>query len=174
MLQSILSFSLKGFTMTKTKNDLPAKTQTEMVQLLNARLSDAIDLELQTKQAHWNVKGPSFIGLHELFDKLAEEVEDHIDTIAERIVQLGGVAHGTIQETQRKTTLPIYPTDIFEGTAHVAALSSSYAAFGKVIREAIDTADKAGDKDSADLFTGVSRAADKALWFIEAHNQASS
>jgi starvation-inducible DNA-binding protein len=174
MLQSILSFSLKGFTMTKTKNDLPAKTQTEMVQLLNARLSDAIDLELQTKQAHWNVKGPSFIGLHELFDKLAEEVEDHIDTIAERIVQLGGVAHGTIQETQRKTTLPVYPTDIFEGTAHVAALSSSYAAFGKVIREAIDTADKAGDKDSADLFTGVSRAADKALWFIEAHNQASS
>ena len=120
------------------------------------------------------MKGPSFIGLHELFDKLAEEVEDHIDTIAERIVQLGGVAHGTIQETQRKTTLPVYPTDIFEGTARVAALSSSYAAFGKVIREAIDTADKAGDKDSADLFTGVSRAADKALWFIEAHNQASS
>jgi starvation-inducible DNA-binding protein len=160
--------------MNKTKNDLPAKTQTEMIQLLNARLSDAIDLELQTKQAHWNVKGPSFIGLHELFDKLAEEVEDHIDTIAERIVQLGGVAHGTIQEAQRKTTLPVYPTDIFDGTAHVAALSSSYAAFGKVIREAIDTADKAGDKDSSDLFTGVSRATDKALWFIEAHNQASS
>jgi starvation-inducible DNA-binding protein len=105
--------------MIKTKNDLSAKIQTEMIQLLNARLSDAIDLELQTKQAHWNVKGPSFIGLHELFDKLAEEVEEHIDTIAERAVQLGGVAHGTIQETQRKTTLPEYPTDIFEGAAHV-------------------------------------------------------
>jgi starvation-inducible DNA-binding protein len=122
--------------MNKTKNDLPAKTQTEMIQLLNARLSDAIDLELQTKQAHWNVKGPSFIGLHELFDRLAEEVEDHIDTIAERIVQLGGVAHGTIQEAQRKTTLPIYPTDIFEGPLTWQPSRVLTLAFGKVIREA--------------------------------------
>jgi starvation-inducible DNA-binding protein len=159
--------------MNKTKNDLPAKTETEMIKLLNARLSDAIDLELQTKQAHWNVKGPSFIGLHELFDKLAAEVDEHIDTIAERIVQIGGVAFGTVQEVQRSTTLPAYPTDIFEGTAHVAALSDSYAAFGKAVRDAIEISDKAGDKDTSDLFTGVSRATDKALWFIEAHNQTS-
>jgi starvation-inducible DNA-binding protein len=120
------------------------------------RLSDAIDLELQTKQAHWNVKGPSFIALHELFDKLAEEVEEHIDTIAERIAQLGGVANGTIQEVQRATTLPAYPIDISEGSAHVAALSDAYAAFGKTAREAIDDADKAGDKDTSDLFTQIS------------------
>ena len=159
--------------MIKTKNDLPAKIQTEMVQLLNARLADAIDLGLQTKQAHWNVKGPSFIALHELFDKLAEEIEEHVDAIAERAVQLGGVTQGTLQEIQRKTTLPVYPTDIFDGTAHVAALSDSYAVFGKAVREAIETADKAGDKDTSDLFTQVSRASDKALWFIESHNQAS-
>jgi starvation-inducible DNA-binding protein len=158
--------------MIKTKNDLPAKIQTEMIHLLNARLADAIDLNLQTKQAHWNVKGPAFIALHELFDKLAEEAEEHVDTIAERVIQLGGVAHGTLPEIQRETTLPPYPTDISEGAAHVAALSDSYAAFGKSVREAIDFADKAGDKDTADLFTQVSRAADKALWFIEAHNQA--
>jgi starvation-inducible DNA-binding protein len=173
MFQCIFGLSFKDSIMIKTKNDLPAKIQTEMVHLLNARLSDAIDLNLQTKQAHWNVKGPAFIALHELFDKLAEEVEEHVDTIAERVIQLGGVAYGTVQEIHRMTTLPVYPTDIFEGSAHVAALSDSYAAFGKAIREAIETADKAGDKDTSDIFTQVSRAADKALWFIEAHNQTS-
>lgn len=111
---------------------------------------------------------------NELFDKPAEEVEERVDTIAERAIQLGGVAHGTIQEIQSKTKLPAYPTGIFEGSAHVAALSDSYAAFGKAVREAIESADKAGDKDTSDLFTQVSRAADKALWFIEAHNQSAT
>jgi starvation-inducible DNA-binding protein len=155
--------------MTKTKNDLPAKVRTEMIDLLNARLSDAIDLELQTKQAHWNVKGTNFIALHELFDKLAEELEEHIDVVAERAVQLGGTAYGTVQVVQSSTQLRPYPTDIFDSDAHVAALSDAYAAFGKSVRAAIGTADDGGDKDTADLFTQVSRDVDKALWFIESH-----
>jgi len=155
--------------MTKTKNDLPAKVRTEMIDLLNARLSDAIDLELQTKQAHWNVKGSNFIALHELFDKLAEELEEHVDVIAERAVQLGGVAYGTVQAVQSRTQLHPYPTDISASDAHVAALSDAYAAFGKSVRAAIETADEAGDKDTSDLFTQISREADKALWFIESH-----
>ena len=158
--------------MIQTKNNLAEKIRIEMIQLLNGRLSDAIDLQLQTKQAHWNVKGPSFIALHELFDKLAEEVEDHVDTIAERVTQLGGIAYGTVQVVQNKTQLPPYPTEIFEGAAHVAALSDSFTAFGTAVRAAIDVADQAGDKDTADLFTGISRGIDKALWFIEAHIQA--
>ena len=160
------------FLMITTKNDLPAKVRTEMIGLLNARLSDAIDLGLQTKQAHWNVKGPNFIALHELFDKLAEGLEEHIDSIAERVVQLGGVALGTLQEVQGKTQLLPYPTDIADGIAHVEALSQAYATFGKSVRAAIDAAEEAGDKDTADLFTQVSRDADKSLWFIEAHIQA--
>ena len=155
--------------MTKTKNDLPAKVRTEMIDLLNARLSDAIDLELQTKQAHWNVKGSNFIALHELFDKLAEELEEHVDVIAERAVQLGGVAYGTVQAVQSRTQLQPYPTDISDSDAHVAALSDAYAAFGKSVRAAIETADEAGDKDTSDLFTQISRETDKALWFIESH-----
>ena len=158
--------------MIQTKNNLAEKIRIEMSQLLNDRLSDAIDLQLQTKQAHWNVKGPSFIALHELFDELAEEVEHHVDAIAERVTQLGGVAYGTVQVVQSKTQLPPYPTEIFEGPAHVAALSDSFAAFGTAVRAAIDVADQAGDKDTADLFTGISRGIDKALWFIEAHSQA--
>jgi starvation-inducible DNA-binding protein len=166
------TLSVKFFArnpMTKTKNDLPAKARTEMIDLLNARLSDAIDLELQTKQAHWNVKGPNFIALHELFDKLAEEVEEHIDEIAERAVQLGGTAYGTVQAVQSSTQLQPYPTDIVDSDAHVAALSDAYAAFAKSVRAAIETADKVEDKGTSDLFTQISRNADKALWFIESH-----
>ena len=81
--------------MFKTKNDLSETIRGKAIELLNARLADAIDLQTQTKQAHWNVKGPHFIALHELFDKINEEVEDYVDDIAERAVQLGGVAEGT-------------------------------------------------------------------------------
>jgi len=78
--------------MFDTRNDLPANVRVEVTELLNARLADAIDLGAQSKYAHWNVKGPSFIALHELFDKVAETIEDQIDTLAERITALGGRA----------------------------------------------------------------------------------
>jgi starvation-inducible DNA-binding protein len=158
--------------MHKTRNDLSAKVRGRMADLLNSRLAGAIDLYLQTKQAHWNVKGPTFIALHELFDKLGEELEGYIDDIAERIVALGGVAEGTLGAVSGRTKLAAYPLDISEGPAHVDALADAYAAFGKAVRKAIDEASKAGDADTSDLFTGISRGIDKSLWFLEAHRQA--
>ena len=145
-----------------------------MIELLNQQLADVIDLGLQAKQAHWNVKGPHFIGLHELFDKVAEEVEEFTDDIAERAVELGGVALGTIQILSEKSRLSPYPLNVASGRQHVEALSNALAKFGATTREAIDTAAKAGDADSADLFTEVSRGVDKLLWMVEAHTQGSS
>jgi starvation-inducible DNA-binding protein len=158
--------------MHDTRIDLPAKVRKKVIDLLNGRLAYAIDLYLQTKQAHWNVKGPSFIALHELFDKLGEEAEDYIDDMAERIVALGGVAEGTLAAVGKSTKLEAYPLDISDGPDHVNALANAYAAFGKVVRKAIDEAGKAGDADTSDLFTGISRGIDKALWLLEAHVQA--
>ena len=155
--------------MFDTRNDLPAGTRTKVIELLNARLADAIDLGTQTKHAHWNVKGPNFIALHELFDKVAESVEDQIDTIAERVTALGGVARGTLASVARGTSLKPYPEDLSEGLAHVDALSSALAAYGAKVRAAIGTAAELGDADTSDLFTGVSRENDKSLWFLEAH-----
>jgi starvation-inducible DNA-binding protein len=160
--------------MHSTKNDIPEKTRGKVIALLNARLADGIDLYMQTKQAHWNVKGPQFIALHELFDKVAEGVEGGLDEMAERAVQLGGTALGTVQIVGRETTMKAYPTDIAKGSDHVEAMSSALAAYAKVIRAAIDTAAQAGDADTADLFTGISREVDKNLWFVEAHQQAKS
>ncbi len=155
--------------MFDTRNSLAANVRVEITELLNARLADAIDLGAQSKHAHWNVKGPSFIALHELFDKVAESIEEQIDTIAERITALGGRAHGTLASVARRSSLRPYPEDITEGLAHVDALSAALADYGAKLRAAIDAADRIGDADTADLFTGISRETDKYLWFLEAH-----
>jgi len=158
--------------MHNTKNDLAKGKREKVIELLNARLADAIDLKTQAKQAHWNVKGPHFIGLHELFDQVATAVEAHVDLIAERATALGGTAIGTARVVAQKSTLSEYPLEIVDGTAHVDALSTAMADFGKNIRQGIDETDKLGDTDTADLFTEVSREIDKLLWFVEAHIQA--
>ena len=158
--------------MFKTKNDLAEAIRIKAVELLNARLADCIDLQTQTKQAHWNVKGPNFIGLHELFDKVNGAVAEYVDEIAERAVQLGGVAEGTARMVAQRSSLTEYPAKTLDGHGHVEALSSVLAAFGKGARKAIDQANELGDLDTADLFTEVSRGIDKWLWFVEAHLQA--
>lgn len=158
--------------MYSTKNDIPQRSRDGLVELLNARLADAIDLQTQCKQAHWNVKGPDFISLHELFDKLNEDVETYIDDIAERAVQLGGTAEGTVRGVAKRTTLAEYAAKTGAGRDHVDALSSALAAFGKSIRQSIGKSDELADADTTDLFTEVSRGVDKWLWFVEAHLQA--
>ena len=154
-----------------TKNDLPANTRTEAVRLLNARLADAIDLQTQCKQAHWNVKGPQFIGLHKLFDEVNEAVEDYVDLLAERVVQLGGIAEGTARVAARRTTLVDYPLTIAAGHEHVAALSDALGQFGRVTRIGIEEMNELEDAASADILTEITRGVDKWLWFVEAHAQ---
>lgn len=157
--------------MHSTRIDLAPKTRAKVIGILNARLADAIDLQLQAKQAHWNVKGPSFIALHELFDQVATGIGAHVDEIAERITTLGGIAEGTVQAVSGRSKLDAYPLEIADGRAHLDALAAALARFGKAVRKAIDETGKAGDADTSDLFTGISRAADKSLWLVEAHLQ---
>jgi starvation-inducible DNA-binding protein len=155
----------------KTANDLTSNAKKVAVELLNARLADAIDLALLTKQAHWNIKGPQFIALHEMIDGFRTEIDTHVDTMAERVVQLGGTALGTTQIVAGATTLTPYPTDIYKSEDHLNALTERYAKTANLVRAAIDEADEAGDADTADIFTAYSRALDKSLWFLEAHLQ---
>lgn len=166
------SFPMKKSEIYATKNDLPASLREKMISLLNGRLVDSIDLQTQCKLAHWNVKGPDFIALHELFDKINGEVEEYVDLIAERVVQLGGVADGSVQSVVGKSQLKPYGARGGAGQEHVEALSAALAAYGKLVRAAIDTADQVGDADTADIFTEISRGTDKWLWFVEAHLQA--
>ncbi len=157
--------------MFATKNDLPNDARVQIVTLLNQRLADCIDLQTQCKQAHWNVKGSQFIALHKLFDDVNEAVQEYVDLIAERIVQLGGVAEGTARIVAQRTQLLDYPTTLTTGAEHVAALSDVLAQFGRSARIGIEELDTLGDKGGADILTEVSRGIDKWLWFVEAHQQ---
>jgi len=157
-----------------TRNDLVTRNRSKACDLLNARLADAIDLASQVKQAHWNVKGPNFIGLHGLFDAIHGVVDGQVDELAERITALGGVAAGTVAAVARASTLAAYPRDIVRGADHLDALAQGLAAYGGGLRKAIGGAGKAGDDVTADLFTGMTADIDKQLWLVEAHLQADS
>ena len=155
-----------------TRNDIPEATREKSIEILNGRLADSFDLYSQLKQAHWNVKGTDFIQLHELYDAVAESVLEFVDMIAERATALGGMALGTARMAASATTLDEYPLDAVAGKETVEVVADRLAAFGASAREAIDTTTELGDQDTADLFTEISRAIDKHLWFVEAHLQA--
>ena len=155
----------------ETRNDLSVNAKAASIGILNQRLADAIDLALLTKQAHWNIKGPNFIALHEMIDGFRTKLDKHVDNMAERIVQLGGTALGTTQVVGRATSLKPYPTDIHKTKDHLAELIDRYSQVAKAVRAATDETVNAGDAGTADVLTAFSRALDKELWFLEAHVQ---
>ena len=151
--------------------NLKEDTKSKVIEILNARLADAVDLKTQVKHAHWNVKGLQFFQLHELFDSIASHLEDQSDLIAERVTQLGGVANGTARQAAADSSIKEYDYNAVKGEEHVKAPVKRLATLANAARTAIDETDKLGDKATADLFTEVTRAADKDLWFLEAHLQ---
>ena len=161
----------KGARLHKTNNDTKNNAKAASMEALQGRLADGIDLALVTKQAHWNLKGPQFIGVHLMLDGFRDEQDEWNDMMAERITQLGGTARGTVQEVMRETKLDPYPTDIYAIADHIKALIDRYASFANAVRQNIDDTDEAGDAGTADLLTEISRGVDKQLWFLEAHTQ---
>lgn len=148
---------------------LDDQTRHKMIDLLNARLADGIALRLAVKQAHWNLKGPGYIGVHELLDEVSARLGGGTDTMAERIAILGGFAKGTAEVVAEKSTVDPYPVEMEDIQGHIDALKVRFMAVGEGLRKAIDSAGDAGDEDTADLFTEVSRAVDKDAWFIGAN-----
>ena len=158
--------------MYATLNDLSPSIRERMIDLLNARLADAIDLRTQLKVAHWNVKGPEFIALHKLFDEIVADADEYGDLIAERAVQLGGVADGTARQVAGRSSLDEYAaTGGGSGEQHAFAVADALASFGRAARLAIKAAADAEDHGTSDIFTEVSRGTDKWLWMVEAHVQ---
>lgn len=157
--------------MYATHNSLREKSRIQIAETLNRRLADVLDLQGQCKQAHWNVKGSGFMALHLMFDEVHASVAGYADLLAERIVQLGGMAEGTARLVAERSELDEYPLGIASGAEHIKALSTALAACGSRIRFAIQEADELEDADTADIFTEVSRGLDKWLWMVEAHLQ---
>jgi starvation-inducible DNA-binding protein len=160
--------------MSRQHTALPKEQQAKLIELLNRRLADAIDLQLQSRQAYWNVKGPHFMALRELFDKVTEGVEEYANLIAEHLVQLGGMAEGTAQAVARRTSLDEYWLLAANGQDHIKALSTTLTAFGKHARYASEQATLLQDTDTAAIFTEIARGTDKWLWFVETSQQPGS
>jgi starvation-inducible DNA-binding protein len=169
-----MATATKSNAMFSTRNDLSREVRGRMIESLNQQLADTFDLYSQTKQAHWNVKGAQFFQLHELFDKLAEELQGYVDQIAERATALGGLAMGTVRMSVANSQLPELELNVTDSLPMVEALAERYAALASGMRQAIESAEEQGDADTADLFTEVSRGLDKSLWFLEAHLQTQS
>lgn len=157
-----------------TSVDINEEKRIQIIDILNARLADSVDLKLQLKQAHWNVKGLQFLQVHELFDTIAEHADEAVDLIAERVTALGGIAHGTLRQAASASSLPEYDLKAVTVEEHLRAVSQRLAAVANSWREAIDQTDDLGDLVTADLFTEIARQADKDLWFVEAHLQGGS
>jgi starvation-inducible DNA-binding protein len=155
----------------RTRIDLPEDSRQKLVALLNSRLADTLDVNTQTKFAHWNVKGNDFYQLHLLFDQIAEHLEDQVDLIAERITALGGRAHGTLRQAAQASSIEEYDTEVVKGLDHVRTLSDRVATLANSIRESIDSADELGDAGTSDLLTQIVRDLDKDLYFLESHIQ---
>ena len=152
----------------KSRNDMQDNAKQTSIGVLQGSLTDSIDLYTSTRQAHWNVKGSHFRGLHLMFEEFYTQVEKDIDEVAERLVQLGGTATGTSQSVAAGTRLSAYPVELKAGLGHVSALLDRYVACAKTVREGIDEADEAGDAGTADLLTNVVQNLDKAIWMLEA------
>jgi starvation-inducible DNA-binding protein len=158
----------------ETAIDVREPARHSLISLLNQRLADMIDLFNQTKHAHWNAKGPQFIQVHELFDQIAERVEEHCDLLSERAVMLGGVAEGTTRQSAANSSIGEYDLSAVDGLEHVRALARQVAKVAAAVRGAIRHSADLDDPTTTDLFTEISRALDKDLWFLEAHLQAKS
>lgn len=154
-----------------TRIDIGQEARKLLIRLLNQRLADMIDLFNQTKHAHWNVRGAEFMQLHELFDDVAERVEEICDLLAERVATLGGVAEGTTRQAVASSTIGEYDLSAADGPEHVRALAGQAAKLAASVRGAISQSAELGDPTTADLFTEISRTLDKDLWFLEAHLQ---
>lgn len=152
----------------KTRLDLDTNAKKTSIAVLQAVLTDSIDLYNMTRHAHWNVKGPQFHSLHEMFETFYTGLEKDIDDIAERLVTVGGTAMGVSQHVPGATRLSPYPAEVRQGAEHLQALLERYTKAAKGVREGIDETDEAGDADTADLLTGVSRNLDKNIWMMEA------
>ncbi|MBC7735738.1 MAG: DNA starvation/stationary phase protection protein Dps [Candidatus Saccharibacteria bacterium] len=155
--------------MHQTHNTLSENIRTQSVALLNKQLAAAIDLHGQIKQAHWNARGPNFIAIHELFDKVAKTALEASDLIAERTAGLVGTAEGTVQVASAKTYLLPYELGVADEEKHVFAVDAALAAFDQQMREAAGLSTTQGDATTADLFTEISRGIDQQLWFVESH-----
>jgi starvation-inducible DNA-binding protein len=158
--------------MYKSPSNLTAEARRDISTALNERLAAGLDLQLQTKVAHWNVKGPLFPSLHPLFEQFAVALAAFNDAVAERAVTLGGTAVGTVRQVAAASTLPELPAGVVRGLDLVSLLADRIDGYLEGLRRTRDLADGLGDGDTVDLLTQIVTEFEKNAWFLRATAEA--
>jgi starvation-inducible DNA-binding protein len=139
----------------------------QIIKNLNAHLATELDLYMVAKQAHWNVKGPNFQGLHQLFDIVSDAAREYADLVAERAVALGGMAEGTHQDVAANSTLAKFPRGERRWQPLVKEVHDRVIRAADQAREFGDGLDD--DIATQDIYVEVIRGLDKWAWMLEAH-----
>ncbi|PPD30126.1 MAG: DNA starvation/stationary phase protection protein [Hyphomicrobium sp.] len=136
---------------------------------LGVVLASAYVLQLKTQNFHWNVTGPSFGPLHELFGAQYTEMAAAIDEIAERIRALGETTPGSFAQFGKLSIVADAPAAPPGYEAMIAALAKDHETLSRVCRETGSFADDAADPATGDLMNGRIAAHDKAAWMLRSH-----
>ena len=155
--------------MYQSPSRLPEAARKQIIDTLNERLADGLDLHSQIKVAHWNIKGPQFPALHPLFETFAVSLAAHNDTVAERAVTLGAQIRGTARHVAEHSRLPEYPQDTTRDLEHVKLLSERIETYLKGLQDARKVGETNSDVDTVDLLTGIISEFEKHGWFLRAH-----
>jgi len=147
---------------------LSAGAGTRVAEQLQKRLVSLVDLSLTLKHIHWNVVGPSFIGVHEMLDPQYHAVVAMVDDLAERIATLGGVPSALPQRIEQDRTWDDYSLDRADALSHLGALDVVYVG---VITDQRSAIERVGEDDpiSEDLLVSQCAQLERFHWFVRSH-----
>lgn len=148
-------------------SDIDAERRQQIVDGLNRVLANLIEIGVSSKQAHWNVRGPNFMGLHELFDMIAEEAYDFADTVAERVRAFNQLSHGTIQDVIDGSVMMPFPSSETNNTNLTQLMHQRLITVTNCVRTYADNMDD--EIATQDVYIEILRGLEKRAWMLEAH-----
>ncbi len=140
----------------------------QVVNSMHSVLATLIDMALQAKQAHWNIRGPRFKSLHEHLDEIIDELRPASDEVAERIVTLGVPADGTLPALTKGTALATIHTGFLNDQQVAEGIAERLSQTIGCIRKSIGTVGEV-DPVSEDLLIGIVAGLEKQLWMVQSN-----
>lgn len=153
--------------MRKLNIGLTEEQRMGVIKMLNSDVSDAYLLLIKTKKFHWDVVGPQFRSLHEIWEEQYQALTENIDAMAERIRALGGYPVGTAQGFLENATIKEQADNIPVATEMVATLVEDHEQIIRNLREHIDAcSEQFHDEGTADFLTGLMEQHEEMAWML--------
>ncbi len=152
--------------MRKINIGLTDQQREGVIDALNCDLSNTYLLLVKTRKYHWDVVGPQFRSLHELWQEQYEALAENVDAIAERVRMLGGYPVGTVEGFLKMTSIKEHPGDLPTSTQMVARLADDHEQIIRSLREHIDKCEELHDQGTMDFLTGLMEEHEEMAWML--------